>query len=131
MARVILPVAVRATRVGVAVLQTVQQVIIHYNHGNNHICTHRHRHRFLFIIIIIIIDTFSPQRFYSGECPSGTAWADKAYATDLAHQSTECSNAGYCDRKTGNCVCYPGFSGSACQRGILDFAQFCFKPFKS
>ena len=46
------------------------------------------------------------------------AWADKPYETDKAHQKTECSNAGYCDREKGVCVCYPGFSGNACQRGI-------------
>lgn len=51
-----------------------------------------------------------------GNCPNGTAWADKAYAIDLAHQLAECSNAGECDRGTGMCKCYDGFTGSACQR---------------
>jgi len=49
-------------------------------------------------------------------CPSGTAWADKAYAADAAHQEAECSNAGICNRQTGNCECFPGFTGNACQR---------------
>lgn len=52
----------------------------------------------------------------SGVCPFGTAWADKAYAPDVAHQSAECSNAGICDRSSGNCKCFPGFTGNACQR---------------
>ena len=26
----------------------------------------------------------------------------------------ECSNMGICDRDTGNCKCYPPFTGSAC-----------------
>merc|ERR1712072_473864 len=28
----------------------------------------------------------------------------------------ECSDGGQCDTSTGECVCYPGFEGSACQR---------------
>lgn len=49
-------------------------------------------------------------------CPTGTAWADKAYATDKAHQVAECSNAGICDRISGTCKCFDGFTGAACQR---------------
>ena len=51
-----------------------------------------------------------------GNCPNGTAWADKAYALDSAHQSAECSNAGICDRASGVCKCFSGFTGAACQR---------------
>ena len=51
-----------------------------------------------------------------GECPSGTAWASKAYGIDLAHQDVVCSNAGICDSTTGLCKCFNGFSGIACQR---------------
>lgn len=49
-------------------------------------------------------------------CPSAPAWADKAYAMDLAHSETECANAGICDRTTGQCECLPGFTGLACTR---------------
>lgn len=51
-------------------------------------------------------------------CPTGPAWADKAYETDKAHLATECSNAGICDRGLGQCSCFDGFTGSACQRNI-------------
>ena len=51
-------------------------------------------------------------------CPSGPAWADKAYATDQAHLPALCSNAGICDYTTGKCDCFPGFTGSACQRSV-------------
>jgi hypothetical protein len=44
---------------------------------------------------------------------------DKAFAQDEAHQEAECSNAGTCDRVTGQCVCIDGFTGSACQRSEL------------
>lgn len=57
---------------------------------------------------------------FPGECPKGPAWADKPYALDLAHQSVECSNAGICDRATGSCKCFPGFTGSSCQRSKYD-----------
>ena len=49
-------------------------------------------------------------------CPSGSAWADRPYAQGLAHQSVECSAAGTCNRGTGMCECYDGFSGPACER---------------
>ena len=49
-------------------------------------------------------------------CPYGTAWADKAYAADTAHQPAECSGAGTCDYKAGKCKCFNGFTGIACQR---------------
>jgi hypothetical protein len=32
------------------------------------------------------------------------------------HYYTECSNKGLCDRATGLCVCYDGYTGSSCQR---------------
>ena len=51
-----------------------------------------------------------------GECPTGPAWADKAQSQDTAHQEVECSNAGLCDRSSGICNCFSGFTGRACQR---------------
>jgi len=35
---------------------------------------------------------------------------------DEAHFYMECSGKGECDRKAGQCVCYPGFTGASCQR---------------
>lgn len=51
-----------------------------------------------------------------GSCPYGRSWADKAIDYNTAHQESECSNAGICNRDTGNCMCYNGYSGNACQR---------------
>ena len=48
----------------------------------------------------------------------GPAWADKAYAADTAHTAVECSNAGLCDRSTGMCACFDGYSGAACTRSL-------------
>lgn len=50
------------------------------------------------------------------ECGKGIAWVDKAYAIDKAHQLAECSNAGLCDRTTGQCQCFSGFYGPVCNR---------------
>ena len=50
------------------------------------------------------------------ECPKGIAWADKASGLNTGHQSIECSNAGYCNRITGQCECFSGFYGVNCQR---------------
>jgi hypothetical protein len=33
-----------------------------------------------------------------------------------AHYYQECSNKGVCDRGTGVCQCYDGYTGSSCQR---------------
>lgn len=48
-------------------------------------------------------------------CPAAKAWVDYPSKSNLAHADyTECSNMGYCDRKSGNCICRAGFSGPAC-----------------
>ncbi len=39
-----------------------------------------------------------------------------AVLTDTAHDYMECSNKGDCDRTTGQCNCYDGYDGVACQR---------------
>eukprot|EP01033_Poteriospumella_lacustris_P009717 gene9717-6954_t len=44
----------------------------------------------------------------------GPAIVDIAYDTDKAHAPAECSGNGECDYKTGNCKCYPGFTGYNC-----------------
>jgi hypothetical protein len=55
--------------------------------------------------------------------PSGTQEAfpkmvDGAGSQDshTAHYYMECSNKGVCDRKTGECECFDGYDGAACQR---------------
>lgn len=49
-------------------------------------------------------------------CPSGPAWSDLPLTNTTAHQPAECSNAGLCNRLTGQCVCNAGFEGKACNR---------------
>ena len=49
-------------------------------------------------------------------CPPGRAWGDVPTAVDKAHAMAECSNRGVCDRTTGECTCFSGFTGDACQR---------------
>ena len=41
---------------------------------------------------------------------------DVATAFDTAHARAECSNAGICDRNSGQCQCFPPWTGSACDR---------------
>lgn len=49
-------------------------------------------------------------------CPSAAAWVGPPVATDSGHQTSECANAGVCDRASGVCSCFRGFSGHACER---------------
>lgn len=51
--------------------------------------------------------------------PSGTFELYPAFATNNeAHAYMECSNKGLCDRASGECVCFDGYEGSACQRTV-------------
>ena len=50
------------------------------------------------------------------QCSTAPAWAGKPWTVDTAHSAQECSNAGMCNRKTGICDCFPGYTGLACER---------------
>merc|ERR1712054_665245 len=47
--------------------------------------------------------------------PNMSDTSGKALA-QTAHYYMECSNKGICDRKAGECECFDGYDGSACQR---------------
>lgn len=51
-------------------------------------------------------------------CPKGLAWSWPATAANEAHPDKECSNMGICDRSTGECQCFDGFEGIACERSV-------------
>lgn len=51
--------------------------------------------------------------------PSGTFEEYFNFGTaNEAHAYMECSNKGLCDRASGECVCFDGYEGSACQRTV-------------
>ncbi|KUF94749.1 hypothetical protein AM588_10004859 [Phytophthora nicotianae] len=51
-----------------------------------------------------------------GKCPSGPSWFTSPSASNTVHnQWSECSDAGICDRTTGQCSCYTPFEGAACE----------------
>ena len=68
-------------------------------------------------------------------CTADAAWTDVPTAADTAHATAECSNAGICNRNTGQCECFAGFEGDACQRSTLpvwcrvvhDFSRVCWR----
>lgn len=43
---------------------------------------------------------------------------DLTQLPDTAHYYMECSNKGTCDRTGGDCVCFDGYEGVACQRTV-------------
>ncbi|CAM9876706.1 unnamed protein product [Ectocarpus sp. 12 AP-2014] len=49
-------------------------------------------------------------------CPAGKAWGDVPTGSLSAHQEQECSGRGLCDRDSGECECFDGFTGAACER---------------
>jgi len=49
-------------------------------------------------------------------CPKGIAWVGNVINANDLHPLVECSNQGYCNRIDGNCYCYSGYEGIACQR---------------
>jgi len=49
-------------------------------------------------------------------CPKHVSWVDTPDSNTLSHQRVECAGRGTCDRKSGQCQCFPGFTGFACER---------------
>jgi len=50
-------------------------------------------------------------------CPRGVSWSRVTDGSNFEHQAEiECSDGGICDTATGECTCFPGYEGSACQR---------------
>jgi len=63
-------------------------------------------------------------------CPFQTSWNEIASitlstGTAYEHKYTECSSKGECNRKTGECECFDGFTGSACRRMMCDGDGSC------
>jgi hypothetical protein len=50
------------------------------------------------------------------ESYANTIDSDYTVLTNSAHDYMECSNKGACNRQTGECECYNGYEGVACQR---------------
>lgn len=48
-------------------------------------------------------------------CPPGKSFSQSSGFYDHV-ADVECSDAGLCDRETGECKCFAGYDGSACQR---------------
>ena len=51
-------------------------------------------------------------------CPRDFAWVGTVVNANDLHPWVECSNKGVCDRTTGECQCFPGYEGVACQRTV-------------
>ena len=49
-------------------------------------------------------------------CPFDMAFVDKPDINGEHHKYAECSGKGVCTRSTGECSCFPGYEGPACQR---------------
>lgn len=52
-------------------------------------------------------------------CPTAEAWVYyPVFGENNVHSVTECSNMGVCDRQTGECDCFDGYDGIACERTV-------------
>lgn len=62
--------------------------------------------------------TTNSQMYPKGTTEQFPDMVDSAHTvlTNTAHAYMECSNKGICDRQTGTCQCFDGYTGSACQR---------------
>lgn len=49
-------------------------------------------------------------------CPFEFSWVDKPDKIGARHKYSECASRGICNRETGECDCFPGYEGKACQR---------------
>jgi hypothetical protein len=49
-------------------------------------------------------------------CPHSLSWIGDVLRSNDIHPLTECSDRGLCDRSKGECQCFPGYDGIACQR---------------
>ena len=50
------------------------------------------------------------------KCPYEIAWVDTPSSENKAHALAECAGRGLCDRDTGECVCFDGYTGKGCRR---------------
>jgi len=54
-----------------------------------------------------------------GKSWSAVAWDDVTGRSNFDHSDdVECSDGGICDTATGECTCFAGYEGSACQRTV-------------
>jgi len=50
------------------------------------------------------------------KCAYEIAWVDVPSAENKAHALAECAGRGLCDRATGECACFDGYTGKGCRR---------------
>ena len=58
-------------------------------------------------------------------CPLGVSGGNIASANTSMHSMRECSNNGLCNRETGTCSCFEGYTGAACSRRQCPGTPFC------
>jgi len=52
------------------------------------------------------------------KCPYTIAWVDTPSSENKAHALRECGGRGLCDRATGDCACFEGYTGQGCRRTV-------------
>ena len=62
------------------------------------------------------IMVFKSPRCDQRACPAGRSWADVPTRSNAGHARAECSDSGICNRDNGQCQCFDGYGGRACER---------------
>jgi hypothetical protein len=67
-------------------------------------------------LLVTAQSDINPRDLYFFNLTSNYGGQFQSFAQSSMHQPLECSGVGLCNRQTGMCQCFPGYTGDACSR---------------